>query len=146
MHEILRRLNSVTGMRGSLVVTPDGLPIAVDLPAGMDCETTSGLTASTAKLLGDWAQQAGAGLLSLGMIEARDVRLFVSSIAWGYLIGVAEKHCPIGEARAEMRHATTGLNSICSRLAHAVEEEEAAQATPTAKLSKKAAGTRRRAG
>jgi hypothetical protein len=55
----------------------------------------------------------------------------VASIAWGYLIGVAAKHCPIGEARSAMHAARTRVNAICAELVHAVDEEESAQANNT---------------
>lgn len=124
MREILSRLNAVSGMKGSLVVTPDGLPIAVDLPTGVDRETMAGISASIATLLNDWAHQAGAGAMSVGMLDAKNMRLFVSPITWGYLIGLAEKRCTLGEARTEMRAATAALNTVCATLTRAVQEEE----------------------
>lgn len=126
MRKVLSRLNTVSGMKGSLVVTPDGLPIAVDLPTGVDRETMAGISASIATLLSDWAHQAGAGAMSVGMLDARNMRLFVSPITWGYLIGLAEKHCTIGEARTEMRAATAALNAVCATLTRAVQDEESA--------------------
>jgi len=125
MRNILRRLNSVSGMRGSLVVTPDGLPIAVDLPSDMPVEAAAGLSASIGKMLADWSDTTGAGAMKIGMIEAQQARLFVSHINWGYLVAIAEKHCPLGEARIEMRTATTQINDVCQQLKQSLQEEEA---------------------
>jgi len=125
MREVLRQLNAINGMRGSLVVTPDGLPIVEDLPAELDVETTAGLGACMGKMLSDWAGEMGAGNIAVGMIEARAARLFVSVILWGFLVAVAEKRCPLGEARLEMRAAAARLNEICQRLTRSMEEEEA---------------------
>ena len=124
MHEVLQRLNRIEGIKGSLVVTPDGLPIAVDLPADYDPETAAGLGAAMGKMVTDWAGSAGAGKISVGMIEAKFARLFVSAITWGFVIAVAEKQCALGEARLEMRAAASKLDEICARLSRSMDEEE----------------------
>ncbi len=124
MREVLRRLNGMSGMRGSLVVSPDGLPIASDLPANLEMETTAGLAACMGKMLTDWASKMGAGKMAVGMMDTKAARLFVSAISWGFLVGVADKRCPLGEARLEMRSAAARLNDICKQLSESVESSE----------------------
>jgi len=124
MREVLQRLNAVNGMKGSLVVTPDGLPIATDLPAALEIEATAGLGACMGKMITGWAGQTGMKEVALGMLETGKSRLFVSAITWGFLVAVAEKRCPLGEARLEMRNAAARLNEICAGLASSVQEEE----------------------
>jgi predicted regulator of Ras-like GTPase activity (Roadblock/LC7/MglB family) len=124
MRSVLKRLNAVNGMLGSLVVTPDGLPIVMDMPAEFDIEATAGVTAALGKMLAQWSEQSSAGIMRVGMLETPTTRYFITAIGWGYLVGVAERSCPMGEARVEMRRAAVQLDEICARLTEAVHEEE----------------------
>lgn len=123
MREILRRLNGVHGIRGSLVVTPDGLPIATELP-GLEAEATAGLGACMGKMITEWAEGIDASRVVFGMMDSKDARLFISPIVWGFLVAVADKSCPLGEARLEVRMAAERLNEICQKLSRHIEEEE----------------------
>lgn len=124
MREVLRRLNNLSGMRGSLVATPDGLPIASDLPSNMEVEETAGLGACMGRLLCDFAGEIGMRDINLGVLESNAARLFISRITWGFLIAVADKQCPLGEARIEMRQAAGRLNDICAQLSSYLQEEQ----------------------
>ncbi|NIM06649.1 MAG: hypothetical protein GTO55_09375, partial [Armatimonadetes bacterium] len=79
MREVLQRINSINGMKGSLVVTPDGLPIASDLPPGLDAETAAGLGACMGKMIADWAGEMDMSNMALGMMETKEARLFISA-------------------------------------------------------------------
>jgi predicted regulator of Ras-like GTPase activity (Roadblock/LC7/MglB family) len=130
MREVLQNLNAVSGMKGSLVVAPDGLPIALNLPSEIDAETVAGLGACMGEMLADWAGEINAGGISVCMLEAEGARFFISAISWGYLVAVAEKRCPLGEARLEMRAAAAKLNEICERLSRSMQTEENSTAAP----------------
>jgi predicted regulator of Ras-like GTPase activity (Roadblock/LC7/MglB family) len=125
MREVLQRLNLLSGMKGSLVVTPDGLPIAAELLEDMDRETAAGLSAFIGRMLNDWAGEVQAGKISIGLMEAKEARLFFAPVDWGYLVAITEKHCPLGEMRLEMKVAVAGLNEVCARLATSLQKEEA---------------------
>jgi len=125
MREVLQRLNLVQGMKGSLVVTPDGLPIAAELPDNLDRETAAGLAGIIGRMLSDWAGEVKAGKISIGLLEAKNARLFFAPIAWGYLVAIAEKQCPLGEMRLELKVAVGNLNEVCARLATSLQQEEA---------------------
>jgi predicted regulator of Ras-like GTPase activity (Roadblock/LC7/MglB family) len=43
MREVLRRLNATAGVKGSLVLTPDGIVVISDLSPELDGETTAAL-------------------------------------------------------------------------------------------------------
>jgi predicted regulator of Ras-like GTPase activity (Roadblock/LC7/MglB family) len=124
MREVLQRLNAVGGIRGSLMVSPDGLPIALDLP-GFDVETFAGLGAHMGRMFAEWAREMGMDGIALGMMETENARLLIAPTAWGFLVAVAEKRCPLGEARLQMRSAAERLNEICAGLASALQEEQA---------------------
>jgi predicted regulator of Ras-like GTPase activity (Roadblock/LC7/MglB family) len=125
MREVLQRLNMVQGLKGSLVVTPDGLPIAAELPASWDKETAAGLGGIIGRMLSEWTEEVKAGKVTLGLLEAKDARLFFAPVAWGYLVAITEKQCPLGEMRLEMKVATDNLNEVCARLATFLQKEEA---------------------
>ena len=124
MREALKNLNATPGMRGALLVSPDGLPIAVDLPDDMELEATAGLSAVICKMVEEWASLLTKEDMILGMLESQDARLFISAIDWGFVVAIAAKSCPLGEARLSLRTASARLNEICRELAQNLQEEE----------------------
>ncbi len=107
------------------MVTSDGLPIVCDLPAEMDVEAAAGLGAHVGRMIADWAGEVGLKSASIAMMESNQARLFISSTAWGFLVAVADKRCPLGEARIGMKKAAAQLDSICAGLNSRIMAEEA---------------------
>ena len=56
MREVLKKLNTVAGVKGSLVVTPDGIVVTAELSAELDEDVTAALVGNvvtqTVRLLG----------------------------------------------------------------------------------------------
>ena len=81
MIEQLKKLNEAVGIRGSLIMTPDGMVVASNLGRGLDEETIAALASSVLKALENPASSFRMGSFSLG-----DVARFTLSSAHGRLI------------------------------------------------------------
>ena len=71
MHEVLKNLNSIPGIKGSLVLTPDGIVVAAELSSELDEDTT-------AALVGNVATQT-LQLLDAGRYESMDRMILTAS-------------------------------------------------------------------
>jgi predicted regulator of Ras-like GTPase activity (Roadblock/LC7/MglB family) len=105
MRELLSELNETAGIRGSMIVTRDGMIVASLLGKGLDEEKVaamvSSLVVSTLKLmaardLGDFTRLT---------LNATHGKLIFTDTGAAYLVVVLEKDIDLGPAAIEIRSA-----------------------------------------
>ena len=99
-------------MRGSLLVTRDGMVIVADVDAGVEDERIAAmaatLTARTAECLG----KMGRGRLVQAMLTAADGKVFISDAEKGILVAVTGNDVNVGLVRLEMRAAAERFQKL----------------------------------
>lgn len=105
MREHLTDLNETAGIRGSMIVTRDGMVVASRLGKGLDEEKVaamaSSIVVSTLKLL----EARNLGEFSRFTLNASHGKLVFCATGAAYLVVVLEKDIDLGPAAIEIRSA-----------------------------------------
>src|SRR5262245_12219459 len=107
--DILSDLGRLGGVRGGLIVTPDGLLVTADLPPRISGEALAALAATLGRELEVGMDQLGRGVFRTAFFSAADGTIFVGGSAIGFLIVLAD-------AGAEPATVTPALRKSLDRL------------------------------
>ncbi len=105
MHDILYELNSTRGVVGSLLVSNDGMVIALDFKGEVDGDMIAALAASLVKAMRNSLEKIGQELLTQASIEGSDGNIFLFNAGFGTLVVMAERNVNMGLIRLEMKNA-----------------------------------------
>jgi len=105
MYDILYELNRNRGIVGSLLVSDDGMVIALDFKGDVDGDMVAALTASLVKTMGSSLEKIGREPLTQASIEGSNGNVFLFNTGYGILVVMAEKDVNVGLIRLEMRNA-----------------------------------------
>jgi len=109
LREVLAGLSGVPAVRGGLLVTPDGLIIASDLPARDQVEALAALGAALGRELELGAARLGRGAFRMALFFADRGLLFVGSSRIGFLILLGEKGVDVASVRVALGRALDRL-------------------------------------
>jgi len=107
--EVLGELSGLAGVRGGLIVTPDGLVVTADLPPRIPAEALAALAATLGRELEVGAQQLGRGAFKTAFFSADNGTVFVGGSPIGFLILVTD-------AGADPASVTLALRKALARL------------------------------
>jgi predicted regulator of Ras-like GTPase activity (Roadblock/LC7/MglB family) len=107
--EVLQELVGMRGVRGALVVAPDGLVIASELPAGMALEPLGATAATLGRAMEVGAARFGWGEFSRAIFTAADGSVLVGASPVGFLALLGDQDADVAQARAALRK---GLDTI----------------------------------
>jgi predicted regulator of Ras-like GTPase activity (Roadblock/LC7/MglB family) len=105
VRELLTDLNRVSGVRGSLLATRDGMVVAGDVDAGIDADRIAAMAATLAVRTGECLQKMGRGQLVLAMLNAAEGKVFIGDAGKGILVVVTSPQVNVGLVRLEIRAA-----------------------------------------
>ncbi|MBN1421909.1 MAG: roadblock/LC7 domain-containing protein [Planctomycetes bacterium] len=112
MMQILRRLNDTPGIRGSMVMTDDGMVAAATLGAGLEEESVAALASG---LLGQWKRSLAALGRAEGIEEASlgasDGRLVFVEVGGAYLVAVTGRGIDLAATFGILRDAARKLRA-----------------------------------
>jgi predicted regulator of Ras-like GTPase activity (Roadblock/LC7/MglB family) len=108
--EVLGDLGGLAGVRGGLIVTPDGLVVTADLPPRIPAEALAALAATLGRELEVGAHELGRGAFKTAFFSADDGTVFVGGSPIGFLILVTD-------ASADPPSVTLALKRALTRLA-----------------------------
>jgi len=106
---VLGELSRLAGVRGGLIVSPDGLVVTADLPPRIPAEALAALAATLGRELEVGAQQLGREAFNTAFFSADDGAVFVGGSPIGFLVLVAD-------ASADPASVTHTLRRALSRL------------------------------
>ncbi|MBA2626985.1 MAG: roadblock/LC7 domain-containing protein [Gemmatimonadales bacterium] len=107
---VLRRVSSVRGIRGAMVVSADGLVVAEALMEGIDGRAVAALAASLAGRLARTTASAALGALNVVHLRGEHgVLLAVPAGPELLVVAVGDPAANLGLARLEMLEAARGL-------------------------------------
>ena len=102
-------LNRVSGVRGTMFITRDGMVVVADVDAGVDSERIAAMAATLAARTNDCLGKTDRGRLVQAMLEATGGKVFISDAENGILVAIADEDVNIGLVRLEMRAAAERL-------------------------------------
>src|SRR4029453_2606295 len=109
---ILARLGRVEGVRGALIVAPDGFLIAATMSPGGDIHALAALTATLGRELELGASRLEQGAFDAAVFTASDGTLVLGGSPVGYLAVVAARAADVGRIRAEMKRALAAVQQV----------------------------------
>jgi len=111
MEDILKDLNkSSSGIIGSLLVGPDGIPIAADFSSPMNDEMIAALVSSITNAANKVIQKLTQEEMQSFIIETDTNKIFLQNSSMGYLVTLANNDANLGLVRVEIKSAAQRLN------------------------------------
>ena len=107
--ETVFELIRLDGVRGGLIVTPDGLVITSELPPRFPVEALAALAATLGRELELGATRLERGAFRTAMFSADDGTVFVGGSPVGYLTLVADRNVNAEAVRAALGRAVDRL-------------------------------------
>jgi predicted regulator of Ras-like GTPase activity (Roadblock/LC7/MglB family) len=107
--EIVAHLAQVAGIRGVLLVTPDGLVITAALPPRAPIEALAALGAALGRELEVGSARLGRGRFRLALFRADEGTFFVGASRLGFLIALGDQTAHVGSVQAELAGALDRL-------------------------------------
>ena len=107
--EILSSLAKLGGVRGGLIVTPDGLVITSELPARSAAEPLAAVGAALGRELELGAEHLGRGEFRTALFSADDGTILVGGSLVGFLILLSDPSADIAAVRTALRQAAGRL-------------------------------------
>jgi predicted regulator of Ras-like GTPase activity (Roadblock/LC7/MglB family) len=105
MREILKRLNDVIGVRGSMIVTHDGMVVAAALSGSLDEETVAAIATTVIRTTLQSLRSAGFDGFQRYDLQASHGRMVFVDTSIAYLVVVTERNIEMGPAELEIRSA-----------------------------------------
>jgi predicted regulator of Ras-like GTPase activity (Roadblock/LC7/MglB family) len=100
IRDAVAKLSGLEHVRGSLMVTPDGLVITADLPAGSPLEPLAALGATLGRELELGAERLGRGKFKTALFSADDGTIFVGGTSLGFVLLLAGPRADVSSVRS----------------------------------------------
>lgn len=110
IREAVGALSRLAHVRGSLMVTPDGLVITADLPAGSSLEPLAALGATLGRELELGAERLGRGIFKTAMFSGDDGAIFVGGSPLGFVLLLADPRVDVSSVRSALAQALDHLH------------------------------------
>ncbi len=102
LSSILQRLNQIKGVKGSSVVSTDGIEIVSLFRTPVASELVGALIVSAQQVADRIVEASKTGKLVQTLIEASEGKFFVQAVELGYLVVLAESQANTGLIRVEI--------------------------------------------
>ncbi|HOC52631.1 MAG TPA: roadblock/LC7 domain-containing protein [Caldisericia bacterium] len=112
MEEILRKLKSIHGVIGVMIVESDGLLINSIVESNIDPEAISGLCASVFRNSRSILNTTNLGDLEIATLEADNGTLFIKRVEEVFLALLTRKEINLGLIRLTIKNASNELSNL----------------------------------
>jgi predicted regulator of Ras-like GTPase activity (Roadblock/LC7/MglB family) len=112
MHSALDNLNGLVGIRGSLVVSRDGMVIASRLRGGLDGDRVAAVASNVVLRVGRALAGRGLGMFSRLSLASSDGEMIFESTREAYLVVVMERGIDLGQAELEIRSTARRIGAL----------------------------------
>jgi predicted regulator of Ras-like GTPase activity (Roadblock/LC7/MglB family) len=113
-NEILAELTKLGGVRGGLIVAPDGLVIASTLHARFAVEALAALGATLGRELERGTERLGRGELRTAVFAAPDGMIVMGTSPVGFLILLGDRDTEVAAVRTALREVLPRLDGHSS--------------------------------
>jgi len=112
VRKVLKSLADVPGVRGSLVVTPDGMVVDSLLGRNMRVEVVGAMAATAIIGTRRATDKAGLGGFESFSLVSTHGKMIVADTGAAFLVVVLDKNIDLGHAELEIRSAVRKVKSI----------------------------------
>jgi predicted regulator of Ras-like GTPase activity (Roadblock/LC7/MglB family) len=111
VRDIVAGIRTLNGVRGALLVAPDGFVIAAEVPPTVAVEPLAALAATLGRDLATGTHRLGRGALQTALFSADDATLVLATSRLGFLVAMAERAANLPALRSALDEAVTLLES-----------------------------------
>jgi predicted regulator of Ras-like GTPase activity (Roadblock/LC7/MglB family) len=111
VRDIVHSLRQVPGVRGALLVAPDGFVIAGEAPPSVALEPLAALAATLGRDLEVGATRLGRGAFQTALFSADDGTLFLAVSRIGFVVTLADPQANFQTIRAALEEAVALIDS-----------------------------------
>jgi predicted regulator of Ras-like GTPase activity (Roadblock/LC7/MglB family) len=112
MQTVLESLNELVGIRGSLVVSRDGMVIASRLSVGLDEDRVAAMASNVVLRTGRALTERGLGAFSRLSLTSCNGEMVFESTGEAYLVVVMERGIDLGQAELEIRSTARRIGAL----------------------------------
>ena len=117
VRDIVHAVARLHGVKGALIVAPDGFVIAAEVPDGVSVESLAALAATLGRDLEVGATRLGRGAFQTATFSADDGTLFLATSPIGFVVALAEPPASLPSVRAAMAEAVAQIAAAWSEAA-----------------------------
>ena len=107
VRDIVHTLASLHGVKGALIVAPDGFVIAAEVTEGVAVESLAALAATLGRDLEVGANRLGRGAFQTALFSADDGTLSLATSPIGFVVALAEPQANLQGVRAALGEAVS---------------------------------------
>jgi predicted regulator of Ras-like GTPase activity (Roadblock/LC7/MglB family) len=107
VRDIVQTLARLHGVKGALIVAPDGFVIAAEVTDGVAVESLAALAATLGRDLEVGANRLGRGAFQTALFSADDGTLFLATSPIGFVVALAEPQASLQGVRAALAEAVS---------------------------------------
>jgi predicted regulator of Ras-like GTPase activity (Roadblock/LC7/MglB family) len=111
VRDVVQGLARVAGVRGALLVAPDGFVVASEVPASVAIEPVAALAATLGRDLEVGATRLGRGAFQTALFSADDGTLFLAASRIGFVVALAEPQANVQAIRGGLEEAVSAIDS-----------------------------------
>jgi predicted regulator of Ras-like GTPase activity (Roadblock/LC7/MglB family) len=111
VRDIVGGVRHLNGVRGALLVAPDGFVIAVEVAPTIAVEALAALAATLGRDLEVGASHLGRGAFQTAMFSADDGTLLLATSRIGFLVALAEREANLPALRGALDEAVALIES-----------------------------------
>ena len=105
VRDIVQTVARLYGVKGALIVAPDGFVIAAEVPEGVSVESLAALAATLGRDLEVGATRLGRGAFQTALFSADDGTLFLATSPIGFVVALAEPQANLQSVRGALAEA-----------------------------------------
>ncbi len=112
MRSILKQLNDVVGIKGSLAVTKDGIVIASHLPRNLEEDVVAAMAAGAIRSTERALQRSGLGDFTRFTLVASHGKMVFADTGPAYLVVVMDRNVDVGPTQIEIQSAAMRIKQL----------------------------------
>ena len=116
MEAILKELNRVAGVKGSMVVTKDGVVVAESLGPDLRKEVVAAVSSHMMQVSGRSLEDLGRGTLDRVALTSAHGRMVFVNLDVGYLVVITKMEMKLGQVLIEVESAARKIKQLHSRI------------------------------
>jgi predicted regulator of Ras-like GTPase activity (Roadblock/LC7/MglB family) len=117
VRDVVQALARLHGVKGALIVAPDGFVIAAEAPEGVSVESLGALAATLGRDLEVGASRLGRGAFQTALFSADDGTLFLATSPIGFVLALAEPQASLQAVREALADAVGLIEAAWSEAA-----------------------------
>jgi predicted regulator of Ras-like GTPase activity (Roadblock/LC7/MglB family) len=117
VRDIVQSVARLHGVKGALIVAPDGFVIAAEVAQGVAVDSLAALAATLGRDLEVGASRLGRGAFQTALFSADDGTMFLATSPIGFVVALAEPQASLQSVRSALAEAVGLIEAAWSERA-----------------------------